>query len=59
MGAFLGLAVVLIIVLALCNPRLWQDMKSGHSSMDGVLKQGRDDFKAALHSKKNRKTDDE
>lgn len=59
MEPFLGLAAVLIIVLALCNPRLWRDMKSGHSSMDSVLNEGREDLKAALRSKKERKTDGE
>ena len=51
----LGLAVLLIIVLGLSNPRLWKDMKSGHSSMDGVLEQGKEDLKIALRSKKAKK----
>ena len=42
----LGLVILLIIVLGLSNPRLWKDMKSGHSSMDDVLKQGKEDLKA-------------
>ena len=51
-------AVVLIVVLALCNPRLWRDLKSGHSSMDDVLKEGQDDLKAVLRARKHKKTDD-
>ena len=54
MEAVLGGAVLLIIVLALCNPRLRRDMKSGHSSMDDVLQQGREDLKAAFRNRKNR-----
>ncbi len=50
----LGGAVLLIIVLALCNPRLRKDMKSGHSSMDDVLRQGREDLKDALRNRKKK-----
>ena len=50
----LGGAVLLIIVLALCNPRLWKDLKSGHSSMDDVLQEGREDLKAAFKSRKKK-----
>lgn len=59
MGPILGGIVVLIVILALCNPRLWRDLKSGHSSMDDVLKEGRDDLKAAIRAKKQKGTDDE
>ena len=50
----LGGAVILIVVLALCNPRLWKDLKSGHSSMDDVLQEGREDLKAAFKSRKKK-----
>ena len=56
----LNIVVFLLIVIpALCNPRLRKDMKSGHSSMDDVLKQGQDDLKAAFRSKEQKETDDE
>lgn len=57
MEVFLGGAVLVIIVLALCNPRLWRDIKNGHSSMDDVLGQGREDLKAAWRDRKNKKQD--
>ena len=47
-----GFVVLLIIVLGLSNPRLWKDTKSGHSSMDDVLEQGKEDLKIALRNKK-------
>ena len=50
----LGGAVILIVVLALCNPRLWKDLKSGHSSMDDVLQEGREDLKAAFKRRKHK-----
>ena len=50
---------VLIVIPALCNPRLWRDLKRGRGSMDDELKEGRDDLKTALRSKKQTKTDDE
>ena len=50
----LGGAVVLIIALALCNPRFWRDLKRGHSSMDDVLQEGREDLKAACKSRKKK-----
>ena len=54
MELLLGGAALLIIVLALANPRLWRDLKSGHSSMDDVLKEGREDLKAAFRSRKKK-----
>ena len=53
-----ALVLVLIVVPALCNPRLRKDLKTGGNSMDDVLKQGHDDLKAAFYSKKQKKTDD-
>ncbi len=52
-------AVVLIIVLALCNPRLWRDLKNRRGSMDDVMDQGREDLEAALRARKNKKRDGE
>ena len=53
----LGGAALLILVLALCNPRLWRDLKGRRSSMDDVLDRGRADLKDAFRSRK--KKDDE
>ena len=50
----IGGVVLLIVVLALANPRLRRDIKSGHSSMDGVLEQGRADLKDALKNRKKK-----
>ena len=51
----LALVLVLIVVPALCNPRLLKDLKTGGSSMDDVLQQGHDDLKAALRAGKQKK----
>lgn len=56
---FLGLAAVVILIGGLCNPRLRRDMKSGRSSMDDVLDQGRADLKDALRARKGKKKDGE
>ena len=55
----LAVVVVVIVVPALCNPRLRKDLKTGRNSMDDVLQQGHDDLKAALRARKRKKTDDE
>lgn len=57
MSQLIGIAVVVIILLALANPRFWRDLKSGHSSMDDVLETGKEDLKIALRNRKKKRSE--
>lgn len=63
--SLMWIIVGIIVIAALCNPRLWKDIKNagtrngGKSSMQEYLEEGEEDLKAAFRHKHKRDEDEE